>query len=122
MLVDACRAGSPPPPTRGPSRLCTFKEVSRVLAGFTDGLADEGIGAGPASLRGVELAKREGWTAPGEESAASVDAQPSATADGPGGGLAAGQRTSVDTPANEPDELPGGKDAKDAKDTEGDDK
>lgn len=111
QLVDDLRSGAPVAPTRGPSRVCSFKEVSRVLAGFTDGLADEGIGAGPASLRGVELAKREGWTAPGEESAASVDAQPSATADGPGGGLAAGQRTSVDTPANEPDERPGGQDA-----------
>jgi NADH-quinone oxidoreductase subunit E len=44
-------------PTRGPSKVCSFKEVSRVLAGFQDGLADEGVGAGPASLAGLEVAR-----------------------------------------------------------------
>ena len=63
-LVDACRAGTPPPPTRGPSRLCTFKEVSRVLAGFDDGLAGEGVQAGPATLAGLELARERGDAAP----------------------------------------------------------
>jgi NADH-quinone oxidoreductase subunit E len=56
-LVDDLRSGTPVIPTRGPSRVCTFKEVSRVLAGFHDGLADEGIGAGPASLAGLKVAK-----------------------------------------------------------------
>jgi len=41
QLVDDLRAGNPPAPTRGPSRLCTWKEASRVLAGFGDGLAGE---------------------------------------------------------------------------------
>jgi NADH-quinone oxidoreductase subunit E len=63
-LVDACREGTPPPPTRGPSRLCTFKEVSRVLAGFNDGLANEGVQAGPATLAGLEIAQQRGDTAP----------------------------------------------------------
>ena len=63
-LVDACRAGSPPPPTRGPSRLCTFREVSRVLAGFPDGLATEGVQAGPPTLLGLEIAQQRGETAP----------------------------------------------------------
>jgi NADH-quinone oxidoreductase subunit E len=63
-LVDACRAGTPPPPTRGPSKLTTFKEVSRVLAGFNDGLGAEGVAAGPASLAGLELAKQRGDKAP----------------------------------------------------------
>ncbi len=63
-LVDACRAGTPPPPTRGPSRLCTFKENSRVLAGFNDGRANEGVQAGPPSLVGLELAKARGDVAP----------------------------------------------------------
>ncbi len=67
-LVDDLRAGNPVRPTRGPESLCTFKQVSRLLAGFPDGRADEGVGAGPASLRGVELARAEGWTAPGESS------------------------------------------------------
>jgi NADH-quinone oxidoreductase subunit E len=53
-LVDELRAGRPPMPTRGAS-LCTFKEVSRVLAGFYDGRADEGPAAGPASLAGLEI-------------------------------------------------------------------
>jgi NADH-quinone oxidoreductase subunit E len=58
-LVDDLRSGTPVTPTRGPSRVCTFKEVSRVLAGFNDGLADEGIGAGPASLAGLKVAKNQ---------------------------------------------------------------
>ena len=45
QLVDDLREGKPVVPTRGPSKVCTFKEVSRVLAGFSDGLADEGVGA-----------------------------------------------------------------------------
>ena len=57
-LVDDLRSGTPVAPTRGPSKVCSFKQVSRVLAGFSDGLADEGVGAGPASLAGLEVAKR----------------------------------------------------------------
>lgn len=63
-LVDALRAGTPPAPTRGPSRLTTFKEVSRVLAGFNDGLGQEGPSAGPATLVGLEVAKQRGDQAP----------------------------------------------------------
>ena len=70
QLVDDLRAGKDVRPTRGPSRVCTFKQVSRVLAGFPDGLADEGVGAGPASLVGLKLAQEQGWTAPEGESSA----------------------------------------------------
>ncbi len=63
-LVDRLRAGQPVAPTRGPSRQCTFKEMSRVLAGFPDGLATEGVQAGPATLAGLELAQQRGDTAP----------------------------------------------------------
>ena len=35
-----------------------------MLAGFDDGRADEGVGAGVPTLRGVALARAEGWTAP----------------------------------------------------------
>jgi NADH-quinone oxidoreductase subunit E len=35
-----------------------------VLAGFPDGLADEGPAAGPASLAGLRIARERGWTAP----------------------------------------------------------
>lgn len=103
QLVDDLRAGAPVAPTRGPSRVCTFKQVSRVLAGFPDGLADEGVGAGTASLRGVQLARREGWTAP-DSGDATPDAAP--TNDASTEGTATGEQTSVDTPANEPDERP----------------
>jgi NADH-quinone oxidoreductase subunit E len=51
-------------PTRGPSRVCTFREMSRVLAGFPDGLADEGPGAAGPSLEGLRLARERGWVAP----------------------------------------------------------
>jgi NADH-quinone oxidoreductase subunit E len=63
-LVDDLRSGQPVAPTRGPSRLCTWKQANRVLAGFGDGLAAEGPSAGPASLVGLELAKERGWKAP----------------------------------------------------------
>jgi NADH-quinone oxidoreductase subunit E len=68
-LVDALRAGEPVAPTRGPKQVGTFKEVSRVLAGFHDGLADEGVGAGPASLVGLKIAQEQGWSAPEGDSA-----------------------------------------------------
>jgi NADH-quinone oxidoreductase subunit E len=64
-LVDDLRAGRPARPSRGADSVAPFKEVSRVLAGFLDGRADEGVGAGPATLQGTLLAKRNGWTAPG---------------------------------------------------------
>ncbi len=57
-LVDDLREGRTVRPTRGP-RLCSFKEVSRVLAGFPDGLADEGPSAGPASLIGLQIAHEQ---------------------------------------------------------------
>jgi NADH-quinone oxidoreductase subunit E len=64
QLVDDLQAGNPVAPTRGPSRLCTFREMSRVLAGFEDGLATEGPAAGAASLVGLKIAQERGWTAP----------------------------------------------------------
>jgi len=63
-LVDDLRAGNKVTPTRGPGRLCTWKEASRILAGFGDGQAAEGPSAGPASLVGLKLAKERGWKAP----------------------------------------------------------
>lgn len=63
-LVDDLLAGNDVRPTRGPSRLCTWKQASRILAGFGDGQAADGPSAGPASLVGLELAKEHDWTAP----------------------------------------------------------
>lgn len=63
-LVDRLRAGEAVRPTRGADRVCTFKEVSRVLAGFDDGRAVEGVNAGGPSREGTVLARRNNWTAP----------------------------------------------------------
>ncbi|WP_426563452.1 NADH-quinone oxidoreductase subunit NuoE [Angustibacter sp. McL0619] len=63
-LVDELRSGADVRPSRGASKVCTFKQVSRTLAGFSDGLADEGVGAAGPSLEGLKLAREKGWTAP----------------------------------------------------------
>ena len=57
-LVDAMRAGNPPAPTRGPNSLPTWKENSAVLAGLSDGRANEGLQAGEPTLLGLNLAKK----------------------------------------------------------------
>jgi len=56
-LVDGARAGNPPAPTRGPKSLRTWKQNSAVLAGISDGLANEGVQAGEPSLLGLKKAK-----------------------------------------------------------------
>ena len=56
-LVDSMRSGNPKPPTRGPSKLVTWKEASAVLAGVNDGLANEGVQAGEPTLLGLQLSK-----------------------------------------------------------------
>lgn len=66
-LTDRLRAEDPADPvrpTRGPDRLCSFKEMSRTLAGFSDGLADQGPGAVGPTVVGLQLARTEGWSAP----------------------------------------------------------
>jgi NADH-quinone oxidoreductase subunit E len=63
-LVDRLRAGEPVAPTRGPDRQPTFKEMSRVLAGFPDDLATQGVQAGPATLAGLQLAQERGERVP----------------------------------------------------------
>ncbi|MCB2411456.1 NADH-quinone oxidoreductase subunit NuoE [Demequina sp. TTPB684] len=60
-LVDDILAGKDVAPTRGADKVVTFKEVSRVLAGFEDGRADEGVSAGASSLAGIDTAKEQGW-------------------------------------------------------------
>jgi NADH-quinone oxidoreductase subunit E len=65
-LVDDLREGVEVHSTRGP-RIVTWREAERVLAGFPDGLADEGPTAGRASLVGLEIARENEWTAPGSE-------------------------------------------------------
>ena len=63
QLVDDLREGKEVRSTRGP-RICTWREAERVLAGFNDGLADEGPAAGAPTLVGLELAREKGWRAP----------------------------------------------------------
>jgi NADH-quinone oxidoreductase subunit E len=68
-LVDELRSGAAGvSPTRGAPRLCTWKQASRILAGFPDGQAAEGSTAGTPSLAGLRLAKEQGWTPdPGDD-------------------------------------------------------
>jgi NADH-quinone oxidoreductase subunit E len=56
-LVDSARAGNPTAPTRGPKTLRTWKQNSEVLAGLNDGLSNEGVAAGEATLLGLRIAK-----------------------------------------------------------------
>jgi len=66
-MVKALQAGKPVRPTRGPDQVPTFREAERVLAGFSDGRADEGPGCGAPSRAGLDLAQSRGWSAPGKE-------------------------------------------------------
>lgn len=96
-VVGKLIAGEPVAPTRGPKQVQTFKQVSRVLAGFSDGLADEGVAAGPATLVGLELAREKGWRAPslsGETAPETTTAPAAPTAPAPGE-----PQSSVDRPA-----------------------
>ncbi len=115
-LVDELLAGNNLVPTRGASKVCTFKQVSRVLAGFSDGRADEGIGAGPASLEGLKLSRANNWVAPvgakapytpgGEHEPAQSTRFDTAAAD-EGTTAKRGQRSSTNAPTNDADEKPG---------------
>lgn len=69
-LVDDLRAGRPVRPTRGPDEVVTFQQMEHVLAGFEDGRADQGPGAGDASLLGLQIATDRGWTAPRRDASA----------------------------------------------------
>jgi NADH-quinone oxidoreductase subunit E len=68
-LVDGCRAGQPPTPTRG-APLCTFKETARILAGLPDPEAAATQGAaGEATLAGLQVARERGMEAPDAQTA-----------------------------------------------------
>lgn len=79
-IVDDLRLGKDVAPTRGAMSVCSFKAMSRVLAGFTDGRADEGVGAGAPTIAGTVLAREQGWVAPGFEQTASATAASAAPA------------------------------------------
>ena len=82
-VVDRLRAGEPVAPTRGADRVVTFKEMSRVLAGFPDGRADEGVAAGGPTLEGLRVAKGNGWTAPPFPGDGDASGAPAASGDVP---------------------------------------
>ena len=115
-VVDRLRAGDEVAPTRGAASVCSFKAMSRVLAGFSDGRADEGAGAGHATVAGTVLAREKGWTAPAMDGSSSADATETSNAPAaastpqPGGA-----QSSVDTPAAPPaggtSDTPTGRDA-----------
>ena len=65
-LVDALRSGEQVEPSRG-APLCTFKETSRILAGFRDerpGAVAASGSAGPATLAGLRIARQLGMSSP----------------------------------------------------------
>jgi NADH-quinone oxidoreductase subunit E len=73
QLVDDLRAGAQVVPSRGPGRLCTWREAGSVLAGFPDGLAGLGPQAGEPTLAGLRLARERGWEAPAPQAAPAAE-------------------------------------------------
>lgn len=67
-LIDDLAKGLSVASTRG-ATITSWREAERVLAGFTDGRADEGPSAGEASLLGKSIADANGWAAPKPEDA-----------------------------------------------------
>ncbi|MDQ3155751.1 MAG: NADH-quinone oxidoreductase subunit NuoE [Actinomycetota bacterium] len=63
QVVDDLRAGKKVCASRG-ATITKWREAERVLAGFEDGLVDEGPAAGDASLVGLRIAQDNGWSAP----------------------------------------------------------
>jgi NADH-quinone oxidoreductase subunit E len=65
-LVNELRAGNRPLPTRG-APLCSFKEISRQIAGFVDQrpASVRAAATGPQTEAGVRLAQELGQQAPG---------------------------------------------------------
>jgi len=61
-LVDGLRAGDDITPTRGASRLVTWREAARILAGYPDDQATTGHTAGQPTLAGLRIARENGWT------------------------------------------------------------
>ncbi|MCE1174781.1 MAG: NADH-quinone oxidoreductase subunit NuoE [Propionibacteriales bacterium] len=63
QLIDDLAADAEVTSTRG-ATITSWREAERVLAGFSDGRADEGPSAGEASLLGKKIADEKGWAAP----------------------------------------------------------
>jgi len=63
QLVDALRSGETVRATRG-ATITSWRQAERVLAGFEDGLVDEGPAAAGPSLVGLDIARENAWQAP----------------------------------------------------------
>jgi NADH-quinone oxidoreductase subunit E len=98
QLVDDLRSGHPVSSTRGPV-VRTFREVERVLAGYPDGLADEGVAAGPATLAGLALARELGQEAPPYPGAVAEAPAPAPKASKTARAKSAGTPSAHDAPA-----------------------
>lgn len=80
-VVDKLRAGEPVQATRG-ATITSWREAERVLAGFEDGLVDEGPAAAGPSLAGLQIAAERGWAAPSADEVSSADAGTADTKEG----------------------------------------
>ncbi|MCW2770262.1 MAG: NADH-quinone oxidoreductase subunit NuoE, partial [Aeromicrobium sp.] len=74
-VVDRLRAGQTVQATRG-ATITSWRDAERVLAGFEDGLVDEGPTAAGASLAGLEIAAEHGWSAPSVDEAKQASTGP----------------------------------------------
>ena len=94
-LTRQLRSGRTPLPTRG-APLCSFRQISRQLAGFADERpeAADAVSIGEPSLVGVKLALRKGETAP------AYDAPPTDATNGRAA-AASGAAQSTGTPAKD---------------------
>jgi len=81
-LVDGLRAGADISPTRGAPRLCSWREASRILAGYPDDQATAGHTAGHATLAGLRIAREHGWEPQPSGSSRSAARQPGTAAGG----------------------------------------
>lgn len=62
-IVDELRAGEAVKADRGPV-VQSFRDVSRVLAGFEDGLANDGPAGGEPTLVGLRISREHHWMVP----------------------------------------------------------
>src|SRR4051794_30565401 len=72
-VVEKLRAGKKVQASRG-ATITSWRAAERVLAGFEDGLVDEGPAAAGPSLAGLEIAAEKGWTAPSKDAKAGANA------------------------------------------------
>ncbi|HCX85366.1 MAG TPA: NADH-quinone oxidoreductase subunit NuoE [Micrococcales bacterium] len=109
-LVADLAAGIPVTSSRGPV-VQDFRAVSRVLAGFEDGLVDEGGAGGDATLVGLRIAREHGWQAPafpgdegasGEHQTDEPDGEHQPAQTGADGATAAGTEPTGEPTTSEP--------------------